>query len=241
MESADRQSPLAPVKVENQEDLEDLSDRLSRLPGPEYISTRSGAGNQKVHYLTGEKSSTPANEIFGTNSWSCSVVSVTTDELNVTPSSISMMVTAVVRVTCLYLNKYGQFASYEDVGTEYGEGSLKQKKDVVDRTKKGAVTDARKRALGQFGNALGLFLKDKDAVRAAMRQQVEQPAYNMHRKSTSVSRMVTPASSFRSGFDRMSHQSSPKRRAVESDISMEDRARLAQIVVSTDWDDFGME
>lgn len=243
MESADRQSPLAPVKVENQEDLEDLSDRLSRLPGPEYISTRPGAKNQKVHYLTGEKSSTLANEIFGTNSWSCSVVSITTDELDITPSGIRMMVTAVVRVTCLYPNKYGQYASHEDIGTECGEGSLKQKKEVVDRTKKGAVTDARKRALSQFGNALGLFLKDEYAIRAAMKQPVEQVAYNMHRRSTSVSRMGTPASSFRSSFDRMNNQSPPKRRAVESNmqpVSMEDRATLAQIAAS-DWDDFGME
>jgi len=65
----------------------------------------------------------------------------------------SVGVTAVVRV-CL---KDG--TSHEDVG--YGSGENPRKGAAIEKAKKEAVSDARKRALRLFGDALGNCLYDK--------------------------------------------------------------------------------
>lgn len=238
MDYGDRQSPAEPVKAEIDEDAEDLNDRLSRLPGPEYMSTRPGPGGKKIHYLTGEKTTRLAHEVFGTNGWSSSVSSLTTDELEVTSSGIRVAVTAIVKVTCLIPNKYGQVASHEDVGTAFYEGTFKQKAEVIDRAKKTAVTDARKRALRQFGNATGLFLTDTDAVKAVLQQQVPLPSYQMHRKSMSVSRTGSPPLYNHLMEDRLVNGPSAKRRAIKptfEKFNQDEKATLTQLA-EQDWE-----
>lgn len=244
-EGGDGQSPSAIVKIENQEDLEDLSDRLGRLPGPEYISTRPGAGGKKIHYLTGESSSALANEVFGHTGWSSSISSITVNENDVSTTTIRVSVQAVVKVTCLYPNKYGQFASHEDVGTGFHSQSIKnvndisrQRHDALDAATKSAATDGRKRALKPFGNAVGLFLTDPDAVRAVMRQKAEVPVYNMHRKSQSVSRNGTPGMFNTSTVDGIKPPQY-KRRATESKRTQsgtEENAELAKLMENCDWE-----
>lgn len=56
-----------------------LQSRLDKQLGPEYISTRPGAGGSKVHYLAAEKVINLANEIFGFNGWSSSIQQVQVD------------------------------------------------------------------------------------------------------------------------------------------------------------------
>ena len=56
-----------------------LQARLDRQLGPEYISTRPGAGGGKVHYLAAEKVINLANEVFGFNGWSSSIQNVQVD------------------------------------------------------------------------------------------------------------------------------------------------------------------
>jgi DNA repair and recombination protein RAD52 len=56
-----------------------LQSRLDRQLGPEYISTRPGAGGSKVHYLAAEKVINLANEVFGFNGWSSSIQQVQID------------------------------------------------------------------------------------------------------------------------------------------------------------------
>jgi DNA repair and recombination protein RAD52 len=56
-----------------------LSSRLDKQLGPEYISSRPGAGGQKVHYLAAEKCINLANEVFGFNGWSSAVRDLTVD------------------------------------------------------------------------------------------------------------------------------------------------------------------
>jgi DNA repair and recombination protein RAD52 len=252
MDCTDGERRRTPIKVELEEDVGDLTERLSRIPGPEYIASRPGAKGKRFYYLSGEKSTCLANEIFGTTGWSSSVKSVSTDELEVTPSVIKVLVTAVVRVTCLYPNKYGHCAFHEDVGTGFAQVGVKsqvdvakQKADAVDHAKKTAITDGRKRALRQFGNAVGLFLTDEDAVKVALRQQSEVPSYSVHRKSLSVSRMNTPVSSvFGSVNESVGGLSPVKRRATEMNmdhVRSEDGVRLAQALESADWDSFEVD
>jgi hypothetical protein len=50
-----------------------LQSLLEKQLGPEYISTRPGAGGGKVAYLAAEKAISLANEVFGFNGWSSEI------------------------------------------------------------------------------------------------------------------------------------------------------------------------
>ena len=56
-----------------------LSNRLEKQLGPEYISSRPGAGGGKVHYLSADKCINLANEVFGFNGWSSGIQQVQID------------------------------------------------------------------------------------------------------------------------------------------------------------------
>ena len=56
-----------------------LSSRLGKQLGPEYISSRSGPGGNKVHYLSAHKCINLANEVFGFNGWSSSIQNIQVD------------------------------------------------------------------------------------------------------------------------------------------------------------------
>lgn len=56
-----------------------LQARLDRKLGPEYISSRPGAAGQKVHYLAADKCINLANEVFGFNGWSSSIMNIQID------------------------------------------------------------------------------------------------------------------------------------------------------------------
>ena len=56
-----------------------LSSRLEKQLGPEYISSRPGAGGGKVHYLSADKCINLANDVFGFNGWSSGIQNVQID------------------------------------------------------------------------------------------------------------------------------------------------------------------
>ena len=68
-----------------------LQSRLEKQLGPEYISTRPGAGGGKVHYLAAEKAINLANEVFGFNGWSSQIREVQIDFVSYRFSSCSMI------------------------------------------------------------------------------------------------------------------------------------------------------
>jgi len=95
-----------------------------------------------------------ANQIFGFNGWSSSVVDITPDYIEESNKGrFTVGVTAVVKV----MLKDGTF--HEDVG--FGMSEHPKKGSAIENAKKEAVSDARKRALRLFGNALGNCLYDK--------------------------------------------------------------------------------
>lgn len=61
------------------QDIATLQARLDKKLGPEYISSRPGAGGQKVHYLSADKCINLANEVFGFNGWSSSIQKIDID------------------------------------------------------------------------------------------------------------------------------------------------------------------
>lgn len=107
----------------------ELQAKLERKLGPEYISQRPGpGGGPKLTYAEGWKIINLANEVFGFNGWSSSVVNLNTDFIDFSEESrrYSVGVSAVVRVTL----RDGVF--HEDVGYGMLENS-KSKGSALDK------------------------------------------------------------------------------------------------------------
>ncbi|PPJ58775.1 hypothetical protein CBER1_08229 [Cercospora berteroae] len=156
-----------------------LQSRLDRQLGPEYVSTRPGAGGGKVHYLAAEKVINLANEVFGFNGWSSSIQNVQIDFVDENRESgrINLGLSTIVRVTL----KDGTF--HEDIGYGHCENA-KGKAAAFEKAKKEAATDAMKRALRNFGNVLGNCLYDKDYLQKITKIKVapsKWDAQNLHR------------------------------------------------------------
>ena len=115
----------------------ELQAKLNKKLGPEYISQRPGpAGGPKLTYAEGWKIINLANEVFGFNGWSSSVVNLTTDFIDFSEESkrFNVGVTAVVRVTL----RDGVY--HEDIGYGMLENS---------RSKGAALDKVRLLCLGQ--------------------------------------------------------------------------------------------
>jgi DNA repair and recombination protein RAD52 len=78
-----------------------LQSRLEKQLGPEFISSRPGAGGQKVHYRAAEKAIQLANEVFGFNGWSSAIQNIQIDfvDENANTGKISLGLSVIVRVT----------------------------------------------------------------------------------------------------------------------------------------------
>ncbi|PCH35239.1 hypothetical protein WOLCODRAFT_145721 [Wolfiporia cocos MD-104 SS10] len=151
-----------------------LQAKLNKRLGPEYISQRPGpGGGPKLTYAEGWKIINLANEVFGFNGWSSSIVNLTTDfiDMNEDTKRISVGVTAIVRVTL----RDGVY--HEDVGYGLLENA-KGKGAALDKCKKEAVTDAVKRTLRNFGNLLGNCLYDKTYTQEVIKIKVPPPKFD---------------------------------------------------------------
>ncbi|KAH9936020.1 Rad52 22 double-strand break repair protein [Amylocystis lapponica] len=154
---------------------EDTADRLAALQaklnkklGPEFISQRPGpGGGPKLTYAEGWRIINLANEVFGFNGWSSTVVSLTTDFIDQNEESkrFTVGVTAIIRITL----RDGAF--HEDIGYGMLENA-KSKGAALDKCKKEAVTDGVKRALRNFGNLLGNCLYDKSYTQEVVKIKV---------------------------------------------------------------------
>lgn len=156
-----------------------LQSRLNKQLGPEYVSTRPGAGGGKVAYLAAEKAINLANEVFGFNGWSSSIQQVQIDFVDESQSTgkITLGLSIIVRVTL----KDGTF--HEDIGYGHIE-NCKGKAVAFEKAKKEAATDALKRALRTFGNVLGNCFYDKDYLSRVKNLKVgpsRWDAENLHR------------------------------------------------------------
>jgi DNA repair and recombination protein RAD52 len=154
-----------------------LQSRLNKQLGPEYISTRQGAGGIKVPYLAAEKVINLANEVFGFNGWSSEVRNVHIDYVEEKEGKVSMNCSVIMRVTL----KDGTY--HEDIGCGSMENS-RSKAAAFDKAKKEAATDAMKRALRSFGNVLGNCLYDKGYLSKVTKLKVAPCKWdeeNLHR------------------------------------------------------------
>ena len=90
------------VSEETAKKIATLQVKLDRKLGPEYISQRPGpGGGPKLTYVEGWKIINLANEVFGFNGWSSSIVNLSTDFADYFEETkrYCIGVTAIVRVT----------------------------------------------------------------------------------------------------------------------------------------------
>ena len=107
------QPSFADISEETAKKIASLQAKLNQKLGPEFISQRPGpGGGMKLTYAEGWKIINLANEVFGFNGWSSSIVSLNTDFVDFIEASgkYNVGVTAIVRVTL----RDGTF--HEDVG-----------------------------------------------------------------------------------------------------------------------------
>lgn len=79
----------------------ELQAKLDKKLGPEFVSTRTGAGGMKLTYAEGWKIINIANEVFGFNGWSSSIVNMNTDYIDFNEESkrYTVGISAVIRIT----------------------------------------------------------------------------------------------------------------------------------------------
>ena len=135
------QQPQASFSIDPQPSYMELSDatvlkiaalqaKLNQKLGQEYISQRPGPGGPKLTYAEGWKMINLANEVFGFNGWSSTVVSLTTDfiDFNEETRRYTVGVTAIMRV----MLRDGVF--HEDIGYGMLENS-KSKGAALDKVR----------------------------------------------------------------------------------------------------------
>ncbi|ONH68876.1 DNA repair and recombination protein RAD52 [Cyberlindnera fabianii] len=145
------------VKTEQYQpdEVNSIQSKLDKQLGPEFVSTRPGAGGVSVSYIEGWKAINLANQVFGFNGWFSEVKTINVDYLDDRNGKYSVGLSIVVRVTL----KDGTY--HEDIG--YGSlDNGRTKAMAFEKAKKEAMTDGLKRALRCFGNAMGNCLYDKE-------------------------------------------------------------------------------
>lgn len=134
-----------------------MSKLLSKKLAPEYISYRTGFGRGMIAYVEGWTIISLANQIFGFNGWSSSITRMEIDYCDLVDGKYNIGITCTTRVTL----KDG--SSREDVGFGSSENQ-RNKSQAYEKARKEASTDALKRALRLFGNALGNCCYDKEFI-----------------------------------------------------------------------------
>lgn len=106
--------PSTPPSGQHVAHIQHIQRLLAKRPGPEYLSTRPGAGGTKFVYIEGWRAIELANEIFGFNGWSHETKSLDVDYIDQNPDGkFNVGVSAIVRISL----KDG--STHEDVG--YGK------------------------------------------------------------------------------------------------------------------------
>uniref|UniRef100_V5GTD0 Uncharacterized protein n=1 Tax=Kalmanozyma brasiliensis (strain GHG001) TaxID=1365824 RepID=V5GTD0_KALBG len=166
-----------------------LQAKLNQRLGPEYLSQRPGpGGGKKLTYIEGWKLVDLANEVFGFNGWSTTIVRLEVDYLDCSPDGtrFNAGVSCIVRVSL----RDGAF--HEDVG--YGSAdNAKQKHAALEKGKKEAVTDATKRALKNFGKLLGNCTYDHQYSANALKAYLERQQAEARKAGSAETHQVVTA------------------------------------------------
>lgn len=178
---SEQQEKRQQISVYTAQEIAILQSRLDKNLGPEYISSRPGAGGQKVYYLGAEKVINLANEVFGFNGWNSSIQNIQIDFVDEQPHTgkVSLGLSVIVRVTL----RDGTY--HEDVGYGHVENA-KGKAAAFEKAKKQGTSDGLKRTLRNFGRVLGNCVYDKDYLTKVTKMKVAPTRWDpddLHRHS----------------------------------------------------------
>lgn len=143
--------------------MEDAADQLSKSLGPEYVSFKNGHA-----YIEGHRAIALANEMFGFDGWCSELRKIEIDYVEEKNGRYNIGAKCIIRVTL----RNG--CHREDLG--YGSSvNMPQRQQAYDKAYKEAVTDALKRTLRQFGEAMGNCLYNKEYVSMVRNIRPEPP------------------------------------------------------------------
>lgn len=147
-----------------------IKSKLLKNLGPEYLSFKPGVGGKRLKYIEGWVAIELANRIFGFDGWNSKIRKMKQEYFEQNGALISVGYSCV----CNVILKNGIVR--EDIGFGLAE-NMKSKAQAIENARKGAVTDALKRALRQFGSALGNCCYNKQCLQAtnAIGQQGNMP------------------------------------------------------------------
>lgn len=137
----------------------EIQKNLNKYLGPELISYRMGMNGVKLAYTEGWTVINISNKIFGFNGWSSEIITLEIDYIDI--KTIQGIERFSIGVSCRMRVILKDGSKREDIGFGISE-NIKSKGLAIEKAKKEAVTDALKRSLRLFGNALGNCLYDKD-------------------------------------------------------------------------------
>jgi|TARA_B110000208_G_scaffold21799_1_gene27576 DNA repair and recombination protein RAD52 len=147
----------------DESDSKRIAGELAENLGRDHLASRRGAGGMKLTYVEGWRVIDIANKVFGFNGWSCSLLQCVTEFCEEdSRGRWKVSCSATVRVSLR------DGTSHEDIGFGSAEG-LKCRAKSLEKAKKQAVTDARKRVLRIFGNGLGNCVYNKVHVKEVQR------------------------------------------------------------------------
>jgi hypothetical protein len=118
---------------------------------PARVATRQGPGGRIFSYLEGAEVIDTANKIFGRGNWGYELVAMVQEGLTYT---------AHVRLTVRGCVPFADIG----IGVAACKAGEQPSPEAIETAKKGAVTDAVKRCLKNFGAAFGLTLYFKDGA-----------------------------------------------------------------------------
>lgn len=148
-------------------DRETIAHELEQSLGPEYISTI----NQHA-YIEGHRIISLANRIFGFDGWSSEITNMEQDFHTVSSGRHTMGINCTMRVTL------ANGSHREDVG--YGTAvNMPSRHQASEKARKEASTDALKRAMRQFGEALGNCIYNKEHTAFVSRVKPEKLPISM--------------------------------------------------------------
>jgi len=143
-----------------------VEEKLSQYLGPEFVSKRAGPGRTQLAYVQGHHLISIANAIFGFDGWSTALRGRVIDFIEKgSDGTWSVGINVVMRVSLA--ERHGS-AFREDLGYGLGE-RMRDKASALQKAGKEAATDAIKRALRQFGEALGNCLYNKEYLQRVAR------------------------------------------------------------------------
>eukprot|EP01138_Halocafeteria_seosinensis_P008046 gb/GECG01008222.1/.p1 GENE.gb/GECG01008222.1/~~gb/GECG01008222.1/.p1 ORF type:complete len:350 (+),score=70.57 gb/GECG01008222.1/:1-1050(+) len=164
-------------------------------------------GGKQVAYVANDIVISKANEIFGYNGWKCEIKGIFTDFSEQNKNGAwNIGISAHMRVTL------SDGAFHEDIGWGACE-NVRNREKAIEKAKKQAITDARKRCLRLFGDALGNCVRNEDYQKEVFqtnRQQRQQHgSVPTVQRFTSEELLGAPTAHPSSGYNSYESQKPP--------------------------------